>query len=219
MRLIEELGEEHRLIERVVGSLRTFVAARVAGSAPREDGPRFLRFFQLWAGQYHHGREEQSLFEALRRIELPGERGPIAVLLADHHRFTALLGELEECLGAQTFDPAATTRIEDVARTYAHALWHHIDAEDSVLFPEGEARLTKGGTAELTSRAPTPEEREARDDGVALVDRYPPTSDDDALRGDACVACPFYGVSCEGLEHEWWSESEWDEIHDHLPTG
>jgi hypothetical protein len=28
--------------------------------------------------------------------------------------------------------------------------------------------------------------------------------------------CPAYGVSCNGLEREWWNESEWEEIHERL---
>ena len=66
MRLMEELEAEHRLIEAVAGSLRTFVHARIAGAAPAADGRRFVRFFRLYAGQFHHAREEDTLFAALR---------------------------------------------------------------------------------------------------------------------------------------------------------
>jgi hypothetical protein len=32
------------------------------------------------------------------------------------------------------------------------------------------------------------------------------------VRGDGCVICPSYGVTCEGLEREWWNAHEWDEF-------
>ena len=105
MRLIDELRAEHERIDRVLGALRTFVARTIAGGAEPADGPRFLRFFRLYAGQYHHGREEESLFAALhRQAELPDDRGPIAVLRADHGRFAGLLDEIERMLSAAPLD-------------------------------------------------------------------------------------------------------------------
>ena len=32
------------------------------------------------------------------------------------------------------------------------------------------------------------------------------------LRGDGCIACPNYGTTCDGLEHEWWTDLEWEEM-------
>ena len=29
-----------------------------------------------------------------------------------------------------------------------------------------------------------------------------------------CVVCPSYGLSCEGLEREWWTEQEWDDFRE-----
>lgn len=130
-----------------------------------------------------------------------------------------MLDELERLFGADPADPAVAARLQEVARGYAHALWHHIDAEGTVLFPEGEARLVRSGATELPSRPMTEDERAARDVGEALIRRYSPASDADANRGDACVACPAYGTSCRGLEKEWWSELEWEEAPDHLPSG
>lgn len=220
MKLVDELRADHELIERVLGSLRTYVARRIAGAADAADGAGFLRFFRLYAGAFHHAREEEELLAALHReAELPDDRGPIAVIREDHRRFAQRLDELEALLAGDPGDPAVAGPLEACATAYAHALWHHIDAENSVLFPEGEARLVKRGVAELPCRPMTPDEREARDAGRQLVERHPPGSDADANRGDACVACPAYGVRCDGLEREWWSELEWEEASDHLPSG
>ena len=69
-----------------LGALLTF-----AGTPPEqrrvEDGESFVRFFRLFANHYHHAREEDTLFAALRdRAGLPTDRGPVATMVADHVR-------------------------------------------------------------------------------------------------------------------------------------
>lgn len=218
MRLIEELRAEHDLIEQVVGSLRAFAAARLKGEGDPEDGPRFIRFFRLYAGEFHHAREEDTLFEALvKRANLP-ESGPIAVLKDDHLRLSRVLGELADLIALPEFTAAQRAAFERLASEYSRSLWHHIDAENSVLFPESEPRLRKQGLAELASRAMTDAERAAREDGEVLLQRYPPLVDRDVIRGDGCVCCPALLDGCRGLEHEWWNDWEWDEMEEHLAS-
>ncbi len=220
MQLIRQLIAEHQLIEAVAGSFRAFVRARRHGEADAADGPRFVAFFRLYAGQFHHAREEDSLFPSLQRdAELPGDRGPIAALLEDHHRMAGLLDGIEPLAGREDLDEGQRARLETLALRYTEELWHHIDAENSVLFPESEARLSRHGIRELPSRDATADEEAARAAGAALVARYPARHEPDVLRGDGCVMCPAYVGDCRGLEREWWNESEWEEFEDHLPSG
>jgi hemerythrin-like domain-containing protein len=220
MELIDQLRLEHDLIDRVAGSLRAYVHARLRGEGDATDGPRFLTFFRAYAGQFHHAREEDSLFVSLcRDAELPADRGPIAVLLADHRVMAQLLDDLEPLLAGDLADEGARRSLDALAREYSRRLWHHIDAENSVLFPESEHRLRRHGVSELPSRDLTPEEDEARAAGVRLVERYPASEARDVIRGDGCVLCPAFVESCRGLEHEWWNEWEWEEFEDHLPSG
>ena len=205
MQFIDDLRTDHDLIERVAGAFLTFSTSAASNPRAREDGARFVRFFTEFAGHYHHAREEDTLFPALQdRAGLPVE-GPIAALTGDHRRLAGLLH-------------AAGERLDEPSiRQYVHGLWRHIDAENSVLLPEGEARLRKQGVPELAGRPLSDAERAARDEGTALLARYPPTMDEaSALRGDGCVCCPMMTVTCGGLEHAWWSEHEWDEFEDHL---
>ncbi len=215
MRLIEDLRTEHELIERVVASLRTFVSALAGGQADPADAARFLAFFRHYAGAFHHDKEEAVLFQALvDRAELPADRGPISALTQEHRRLASLLDALEGFLK----QPARTTeeqqRLEALAREYCHGLWRHIDAENSVLFPEGQERLRRVHVLELPSRAMTAPEREAQEAAARLLAAYPPGQDNEALRGEGCMLCPSYGTSCEGLEVAWWTEDEWDETRD-----
>ncbi len=216
MHLLDELREEHARIDRVLGALRTYVARRARGEELARDGGRFLRFLRLYADRFHHGREEKILFPALvEHLEVSASRGPIAALLEDHDALRGKLASLAEHLDAD-LDDASAKRLEALATEYARALWLHIDAENSVLFVEAEERLPRAGVRELPTRAPDEEEARARDDADALIERWPPSDDRGIVRGAGCVACPNFGVRCNGVEHEWWSEAEWDELPDRI---
>lgn len=208
MQLLDDLQREHIRIERVLGAFRTWADRLVAGQAPIGELDSFLAFFQLYAGAFHHEREEEILFPALTgEAQLPGGRGPLAVLLEDHERMAKILERMRA-----TIDSAALCAL---VRDYSHALWAHIDVENSVLFPESENQLRRNGVLELTGRGESDAERELAALGDTLAERYPPQPPD-AIRGDGCVMCHAYGDSCRGLEREWWNDWEWEEMAEHV---
>ena len=219
MQLIEDLRQEHELIEQVVGSLRAFVTARLAGQGDPVDGPRYLAFFRRYAGDFHHDKEEQVLFRALvDRAEISEERGPVAAITGEHRRMARLLDALEPLLGAPSHADAERTHLQALAVDYSRSLWRHMDAENSVLFPEGQERLRRFHILELPSRPMTATEQQARDIASALLGTYPPEYDPEVHRGDGCVACPSYGTTCDGLEQEWWTDLEWEDMHDRMSS-
>ena len=219
MQLIEDLKAEHELIEQVLGSLRTFVTARLTGQGDPEDGARFLAFFHRFAGDFHHDKEEAILFQALAaRAELPADRGPIAALTGEHRRMSGLLDALEARLADSLSSEEDRQQLEELAVDYSRSLWRHIDAENSVLFPEGQERLRRFHIQELPSRPMTALESAARDAGLVLIALYPPYHDAEAHRGDGCIACPSYGTTCDGLEREWWTDLEWEDMWERMSS-
>jgi hemerythrin-like domain-containing protein len=212
MRLLDELTEEHRLVDRASGSLIRFAERTRRSETTPQDVADFVHFLRVYVGGYHHEREEQVLFPALvERAEVPADRGPLPVMLADHRASAAMVDELE----AAANDPVTAA---DVARRLAHHLWEHADKEDSVLFPESRQRLVRGGVANLEGRPPTPAEEAARELGKQLAERFPPLDDHEAIRGDGCVACSAFAVTCGGIEKEWWNDWE-QEYHRTLDEG
>ncbi|HQR44700.1 MAG TPA: hemerythrin domain-containing protein [Thermoanaerobaculia bacterium] len=211
MRLIDDLRAEHEVIERVLGSLQTYVERRARGEAAGEDGAGYLRFFRLFAGTWHHAREEDTLFPALERhLELPPDSGPIFSIVDQHRRMAVLLDGMEPLLSAGRATPEETAKLRELAARYAHDLLAHIDAENSVLLPESDERLRQAGVHELSMREATAEELAAKADGERLAGLYPPTHVSGAVRGEGCVICPSYGATCGGLEREWWTDEEWE---------
>jgi len=212
MQLLDDFAEEHQLVDRASGSLVRFAERANRSETMPQDVLDFVHFLRVYIGGYHHEREEQVLFPALvDRAEVPADRGPIPVMLADHRASAAMVDELE----AAAEDPVIAA---EVARRLAHHLWEHADKEDSVLFPEARQRLIRGGLANLEGRPPTPEEEAARELGVQLTERFPPLDDHEAIRGDGCVACSAFAVTCGGIEKEWWNDWE-HEYHRTLDEG
>ena len=212
MKLLDELRAEHELIESVVGSMATFAEAHRRGEVHRDALDGYLRFFDLFAGHFHHGREERVLFAALvRETEVPADRGPIAVMLAEHQAMATLLDAIVKASNAE--------KIAETIARYGTMLLHHIDAENSVLFPESEDRFRRTSVLELESRAPDDAELASRDEAKRLIALYPPSLIPGVDRGDGCVACSAYGVTCDGVEREWLTSLEWEDAIDRLSSG
>lgn len=217
MELIAALRVEHELIEAVAGSLRTYVTRRVTGGGGPGDLARFLAFFERFIGGFHHAREEEVLMPALvREAGVPGDRGPLAVMLADHHEMASMRRRLAALAAGADWSQSELAEVEALAVAFSRHLWAHIDAENTVLFPEAERVLRRSGVAELAGRATTADEAAAEADGRALVALYPPLEDREAIRGEGCVVCPAYLERCAGIEREWWAEQQWEEFHSHL---
>ena len=212
MHLLDELGDEHRLVDEVAGSLVCFSERAAAGGVEPADVADFVRFFRVFVAGFHHQREEETLFPALvDRAEVPKDRGPLPAIAADHREAVLFVDALEAASG----DPK---RAAEVARRFANHLWEHVDKEESVLLPEARERLRRNGLTRLEGRVPTNEEQAARKVGEQLTERFPPLDDPDHVRGDGCVVCSAFGETCAGIESEWWNRWE-HEYHRSLDEG
>jgi len=203
VRVLDVLREQHELVDRLAGSLWTWAAEGESGAAEVADAPAFARVLDEWLDRVHHHAEEEVLFRALvDRAEVPGDRGPLVVLRREHDRVRALAAVLASA------DP---TRAVAAARDLARLLWQHVDKENSVLFPEAEQRLVRGGVRDLEPPEVSEQGQRARRLAEELVDRHPPTEDPEMVRGDGCVACSAFTVTCAGIEGEWWNR--WERIY------
>ncbi len=218
MQLLEELRAEHDLIDRMLDSFRTAVGQFVNAQAGPQDLSCFVRFFRVYADQFHHAREEEVLFATLvNQLQLPDDHGPIAVLTDDHRQFKSGLDRIEQLIARQPLAPADQIQLRTATEQYITAMQHHIDAENSVLFIEGGILLQDAGIAELPSRSLTADEQQIRLMAEELLQRYPPTPNMEVIRGDGCVLCPAYQLTCNGYEREWATASRWGHAEDDDP--
>jgi hemerythrin-like domain-containing protein len=202
MKIVDEIRNDHRLIDEVAGSLHRWAhrgANDPDAATDRTDLARFLRVVLIG----HHHLCEEKLFNALvKHGEIPGNRGPLVVLRAEHETTAEQVARF----AAGTAEDA-----EGIARELAAEIWQHLDKEESVLLPEAERRLIDGGIRELDPPPSADHVEAVRALGFELVRRLPPMDDPELIRGEGCIPCPAFAGECHGIEAEWWSD--WERAH------
>jgi len=147
---VDQLMDEHRLIERVLNALELRLARPDSGSFPAAFVERALDFFRNFADGCHHYKEEQALFPMLKARGVPEQGGPIGCMLREHEAGRACLAGIRENLDAAGAGSAeAAAAIREHARRYVELLRQHIGKEDMILFQMAHRVLTPADTAAL----------------------------------------------------------------------
>jgi hemerythrin-like domain-containing protein len=141
---IEILMGEHRLIERVLGSLETFAAEVEGGrAAERRVVADYAGFFRGFADACHHGKEEDILFQRMLERGFSRESGPIAVMLEEHRVGREHVGALRRVgEGTGLLSSVDTQIVVENASQFVPLLRTHILKEDRVLYPMALRVLT-----------------------------------------------------------------------------
>ena len=145
------LRKEHEAILRMLDATET-VARNLEDSAPvaPELLKGLLEFFQLFADRCHHGKEEDRLFPLLIQKGLPGEGGPIGVMLHEHAMGRSLIRHMAEATNAYAAGDQAAGRLwAEAADGYTGLLRAHIQKENNVLFVMAERLLSDEEQAQL----------------------------------------------------------------------
>jgi hemerythrin-like domain-containing protein len=151
---IETLMTEHRLIEKVLGSLQTFASQLEPGqSTARKQVADYAEFFREFADRCHHGKEEDRLFGVMIRHGFPTSGGPIAVMLQEHEigrahvRALAQVGEGDGDLSAEEI-----ATVKSNAASFFAMLSAHIQKEDGILFPAADRVVPEPVLGELAGQ-------------------------------------------------------------------
>ncbi len=139
----ETLTAEHEGIKVMLGILGKVCDRLDAGKAVDPAHlERILEFLKVFVDTCHHAKEEDFLFPALEKAGIPRERGPIGVMLHEHEEGRGRIREMAaEAEGYARGERGAAARFAKSARAYTALLLDHIDKEDNILYPMGEARL------------------------------------------------------------------------------
>jgi hemerythrin-like domain-containing protein len=165
------LMEEHRVIERVLGALET--AARNLRDGDPVSPAIFIQaaeFIKGFADGCHHKKEEGVLFPAMQSAGVPGEGGPIGVMLADHQearQLTSAMRVAAERLASGDAD--ARAELIHSALQYVDLLRQHIAKEDNVLFPMANQVLQRSAQSEVLEAF---ERVEHEDTGEGVHERF-----------------------------------------------
>ncbi|MBI4874843.1 MAG: hemerythrin domain-containing protein [Acidobacteria bacterium] len=132
---VDQLMSEHRIIESVLTAMEQTLATMTPAKFPAEFFEDALDFFRNFADGYHHYKEEDALFPALKARGIPEEGGPIGCMLKEHVFGRSCLAGIRENLAAARGGSAeAVEAIRGCAHDYINMLRPHIVKEDTVLY-------------------------------------------------------------------------------------
>ena len=151
MRPTQQLMEEHRAIQTMLGILSSACRKLEAGEAvDPDDLEQMLEFIQVFADRCHHGKEEDLLFKAMEEAGVPREGGPIGVMLLEHDQGRQFVRGMREALAQyRAGDPRGRSAFVHNARSYVALLSQHISKEDNILYPIADMHLTEEQQREL----------------------------------------------------------------------
>ena len=140
MKASDDLRKEHDAILFALGILEKMTSpARPESPINRNDAAAMVDFLKIFADKCHHGKEEGILFPEYELQGIPRTGGPIGVMLEEHEAGRRFLKAMSESLQHEPFDgPAYAAASKD----YIDLLRNHIEKENTVLFPAGDARLS-----------------------------------------------------------------------------
>src|SRR5579863_10033867 len=132
----EILRKEHDVILRMIEATEITAARMERGEkVPDSLLAGLVEFFQLFADKCHHGKEEEVFFPRLVEKGMPGDAGPVGVMLREHEMGREMIRRMVQAedayrAGAST----AASSWAKASRSYAALLREHIAKENEVLF-------------------------------------------------------------------------------------
>ncbi len=143
MKATRDLKDEHGGIKVMLAILGKVCDRIEAGQDvdPKHVG-EILEFLKVFVDKCHHAKEEDHLFPAMVKAGVPGEGGPVGMMLLEHEAGRGFIrGMTQAAEGLARGERGAAKRFTANARSYAELLLQHIEKEDNVLYPIAEARL------------------------------------------------------------------------------
>jgi hemerythrin-like domain-containing protein len=196
---VEVMMHEHELIVEVLAALQSMAERLETGAdIPRADIAGFGRFFRDFADQCHHGKEEDRLFVKMLEAGFPQDRGPIAVMLAEHDAGRQEVRGLNAVgLGVGPLSAEEKARVVVYARQLVPLLYAHIQKENNILYPMAQDAIAAEEFARLDqSCAEFDREAAARlnvpglkELAAGLMQRYPANVEDLAEFGGCGAGC------------------------------
>ena len=151
MKTTDILMEEHRVIERVLGSLETAANLLSAGEViPMDFFFKAADFIKGFADGCHHRKEEGVLFVAMAANGMSEETERLSIFLEEHEEGRRLTRAMRE--GAERVQRGEATALSQViqnALDYVTLLREHIQKEDNILFPMADNAIPVGQHQQL----------------------------------------------------------------------
>lgn len=116
---------------------------------------QIVDFIKTFADKCHHGKEEGFLFPALEEAGIRKQNGPIGVMLLEHEQGREFVRQMQQSIAGNSIQ---ANNFITSSTSYISLLRNHIDKENNILFPMGDARLSQEKQNELLKKFETFEE-------------------------------------------------------------
>jgi len=224
MNIFEDIASEHALLEKAAGSLVTMTnTLSLSDNADlRNDIKNLCNFFIVFMTGFHSKKEEDIIFNALEKLGLPLEKGPLYYYALEHSDHLKHMEEILQIVEKPAPDDEDISSIMTKVANFCGEVWEHIDKENSVFMVEVTERVRGRALQEMNQDYENFINNYSFQDTTAveqwqqaeyLIKKYQPVKElPDFIRGDGCMSCRFFGEGCNGIEHEWWTEHEWEDF-------
>jgi hemerythrin-like domain-containing protein len=186
MSAVENLFEEHRLIEQVISALeRCVTGLSTDNENVRCDLMRFVTFFREFADLLHHEKEEEFLMPALSEAGLRWEEGIMLQIRKEHDFERHLLQTLRHlALQNGSWSQNDCRRVVEISTRFINFMRNHIALEDSKLHHLISEALSASQYEVLDSKLKKFDEKRVRSGesdllinlGTDLISKYLPAS-------------------------------------------
>lgn len=167
----EVLKHEHKIVLAVLeGAEREAQKIQATGTVDTDKVAKIVDFLRTFVDKCHHSKEERKLFPKLQERGMPGDAGPIAVMLHEHALGRSEVAAIADALGRFSGGhTAAAASLAEHLLGYAKLLREHIDKENNVLFAFADNILTPADQEELLQAF---ESIEAEEIGEGVHEQY-----------------------------------------------
>ncbi|MCB0832266.1 MAG: hemerythrin domain-containing protein [Bacteroidetes bacterium] len=149
---LDVLVEEHRIILQVLEALESMVNKALEDDVlDTETAVLTIEFLRTFADHCHHSKEEETLFQVLKRRHLATD---VIDLLEEQHREgrTYVHGMESALRQINQGKPGAIGDFADMAGNLISMLRRHIQQEDDGVFPMSQSSMEEGDRRGLWNR-------------------------------------------------------------------
>lgn len=152
MKPLDRLVHEHQMVLQVLDATeQDLTQLRHTGHLDAARLRRIVDFLVHFMDRCHHSKEELFLFARMRERGVPGESGPLAVLLREHHQSRRHVKALGLGLNKAARNKVALTNaMRKHLPAYIELMRTHIQKEDRVVYPMADQIFSKADQRELS---------------------------------------------------------------------
>ncbi len=143
MKPTDDLKEEHHAVKLMLNIMDGICIDIESGKEVKQEHLEdVVEFLKVFVDKCHHTKEEEYLFPAMEKEDIPGLQDIIDPLLEEHEHGRRNVRKISEAVsGNMNSDDLST--IVNSSRDYVELMTQHINKEENRLFPMADEHLAQ----------------------------------------------------------------------------